>query len=131
MSYVTRLVSAFARKRAKELIDKAPDGYVSRLGPPSRTGEQNDKMWAMLGDVARAKPEGRTCTPEVWKGLFMHSLGHQVIFEQALDGNGMVPMGFRSSRLSKQQFSDLIEVIYEYGARHEIVWTDPAERKAA
>lgn len=131
MAYATILKTPFARERAKQLIDKAPDGYIARLEQPKRTHDQNAKMWAMLSDIARAKPEGRELTPEVWKALFMHSLGHQVRFEAALDGNGMVPLGFRSSRLTKQQFSDLIEVIYEYGARHEVTWSDPEQRDEA
>jgi hypothetical protein len=74
--------------------------------------------------VSRAKPEGRELTPEVWKALFLHSLGHQQRFEMALDGNGVIPIGFRSSRLTKEQFSDLIEVIREYGARHGVRFMD-------
>ena len=109
--------------RAHQLLDKAPEGCVMEVKPPRRTDDQNAKMWAMLSDVSRAKPEGRSLTPDVWKALFMHSLDHQTRFEQALDGNGVVPVGFRSSRLNKAQMSDLIEVIYEYGSRHGVQWS--------
>jgi hypothetical protein len=81
-------------------------------------------MWAMLSDVAMAKPEGRMATPDVWKELFMHALDHAARFEMGLDGQPF-PCGFRSSRLSKQQMSDLIEFIAEYGARHGVQWTEP------
>jgi hypothetical protein len=84
----------------------------------------------MLSDVSRAKPEGRELTPDVWKSLFLHALDHAQRFEMALDGKGMVPVGFRSSRLTKEQMSDLIEMIYEYGARHGVEWSDP-QRSAA
>jgi hypothetical protein len=87
---------------------------------------QNAKLWAMLSDVSRAKPDGRELTPDVWKALFMHSLDHAQRFEMALDGNGMVPVGFRSSRLTKAQMGDLIELIYEYGARHDVQWSEAA-----
>ena len=50
----------------------------------------------------------------------MHSLDHGQRFEMALDGKGMVPVGFRSSKLTKEQFSDLFAVIEEYAARHNI-----------
>jgi hypothetical protein len=62
----------------------------------------------MISDVSRAKPEGRTHTPEIWKCLFMQSCGHKVRFEIGLDGEPF-PVGFHSSRLSKSQFADLIE----------------------
>jgi hypothetical protein len=42
----------------------------------------------------------------------------------ALDGNGMVPVGFRSSRLSKVQMGELLDFICEYAARHGVVFQD-------
>ena len=118
------LWSEAARLRAKILIEKAPKNSVVKVIPPKRTVSQNDKMWAMLTDVSTSNPEGREHIPEVWKELFMHSLGHSARFEMGLDGQPF-PCGFKSSRLSKAQMSDLIEVIYEYGARHDIRWSEP------
>ena len=112
------------RALAKRLIDLAPVDGIVKIGDAKRTQEQNDKMWAMISDVSRAKPEGRRHTPEVWKALFMHACGHAVQFEQGLDGQPF-PVGFRSSRLNKSQMSDLIEFIYSYGAQHGVVWSEP------
>lgn len=108
------------REVASAIIAKAPDGAVMEITAPRRTTDQNARMWAMLSAISRAKPEGRTCTPDVWKALFMHALDHAQRFEMALDGNGMVPVGFRSSRLTKAQMADLMTVIEEYAARHGI-----------
>lgn len=110
---------------AKGLVDKAPNGSTITIRPPKRTVPQNDKMWAMLTDVSVAKPEGREMTPDLWKPVFMQALGHEVQFIMGLD-NLPFPVGFRSSHLSKEQMSDLIEFIYEYGARHGVRWTEPA-----
>jgi len=118
------LSSAAARDRAHHLIRHAPEGYVVTVKPPARSTDQNDKMWAMLSDISLAKPQGRRLIPEAWKAAFMHALGHEVRFTPALDGDGMIPLGYRSSRLTKAQMSDLIELMYEYGARHGVVWTD-------
>ena len=119
-----RLTSRLGRARAVDLVQRAPEGAVVNIRAANRTSEQNSKMWAMLSDISRAKPEGRELTPDVWKALFLHSLDHAQRFEMALDGRGMVPVGFRSSRLSKEQMSDLIESIYEYGARHGVEWSE-------
>lgn len=62
--------------------------------------------------------------PEIWKSLFMMAAGFSFRWEPGLDGEGVVPVGFRSSRLNKAEFSDLIECIREYGARHGVQWTD-------
>lgn len=112
------------REFAKTMIDRAPDNAVVTIKEATRTVDQNSRLWAMISDVSRAKPEGRMHTPEVWKCLFMNSCGHAVQFELGLDGKPF-PVGFRSSRLNKAQMSDLMEFVSEYGARHGVVWTDP------
>jgi hypothetical protein len=122
--YVVTLGNSFSRDKAKRIVEQAPEGYVFSVSPPKRTNDQNAKMWAMLTDISLAKPEGRMLTPDVWKSLFLHALDHSIRFEPALDGNGMVPMGFRSSKLTKAQMGDLLDLIGEYGARHQVVWSD-------
>jgi hypothetical protein len=112
------------RAYARKAIDEAPDNAVVSITKPTRTNAQNAKLWAMLEDVRRAKPEGRQWVKDTWKAAFMHSLGHQVQFAEGLDGSGPFPVGFRSSRLNKEQMSDLIEVIYEYGSRHGVEWRE-------
>ena len=110
---------------ACEIIRRAPTDSVVKVSGPTRTLDQNSKLWAMLSDVSRAKPEGRHWTPEVWKAAFMHALGHEMQFEQAIDGRGFFPLGFRTSRLSKAQFADLITTVQEYGDRHGVAWSEP------
>ena len=114
------LVLGRFRETAHRIIDAAPMGSRFSVKPPRRTIPQNDRLWAMLSEIAAAKPEGRELTPDVWKALFIHSLDHGQRFEMALDGRGQVPVGFRSSKLSKEQMSDLFAVIEEYAARHGV-----------
>lgn len=119
------------RDFAKRLIDMAPADAVVSIREAKRTLDQNAKFHAMLSDVSRAMPDGRRHTPEVWKALFMHACGHAVQFEMGLNGQPF-PVGFRSSRLTKKQMSDLIETVYAYGAEKGVVWTEPeAQERAA
>lgn len=115
---------------AAKLIQAAPDDAVVTIREATRNADQNARMWAMLSDVARAKPEGRHWTTDVWKAAFMHSLGYQVRFCEGLDGQGPFPTGFRTSRLTVRQMADLITVIGEYGDRHGVRWTEPQEVSA-
>ena len=117
------LGGAASRAVAKRIIDAAPLGAVCSVRPAKRTADQNAALWAKLSDISRAKPEGRMHTPEVWKSLFMSACGHKCQFELGLDGTPF-PVGFRSSRLNKQEMSDLLEFVNEYGARHGVVWTN-------
>jgi hypothetical protein len=115
------------RRRAHQLIERAPDRAVVNIRAANRSSDQNAKMWAMLSDIARAKPGGRVLSTENWKALFMSAAGFQCTFEPSIDGKGVVPLGFKSSRLNKAEFSDLIECIYAFGAEHGVEWTDPVD----
>ena len=114
------------RRLAHQLIDKAPINAVVKISPEQRSLDQNNKMWAMISDVSRQKPEGRLHVPEVWKAIFMAACGHEVQFENGLD-NKPFPIGFRSSNLSKTQMVDLIEYMYFYGSKHDIKWSEEYE----
>lgn len=114
------------RRLAHQLIDHAPVDAVVKVSAAKRSDDQNAKMWAMLSDISRAKPEGRMHIPEVWKCIFMAALGHEVKFEMGLD-NQPFPIGFRTSRLTKPEMSDLIEFIYAYASKHNIKWSENYE----
>lgn len=120
-----RLNGSFARSKAKQLIDKAPQGAVVNIREATRSTEQNALLWTLLSEVSRAKPDGRTHTPDVWKSLFMAACGHAVQFEAGLDG-APFPIGFRSSRMSKQQMTDLIEFIFAWCAEKGVQLSEAA-----
>ena len=117
------LHSQSQRDFAKRLIDKAPPSAVLNIRPARRTKEQSDRMWAMLSDISRAKPEGRIHTPQVWKCIFLNMLGHEMEYIEGLNGE-VFPLGFHSSELSVKQMTDLIETLFWYGATHGLEWGD-------
>lgn len=122
------LLGTYSRGEAHRLIDTAPDGAVVNVKPERRSTDQNSKLWAMLSDVSRAMPDGRKHPPETWKALFMHACSYPVQFETGLSGEPF-PIGFRSSRLSKAQMSELIEFILAWGSERGVRWSD--ETRAA
>jgi hypothetical protein len=125
MTHTVALSNPHSRLRAHALIDRAPPSYVCKVEAPRRTGEQNDKLWAMLTDVSLSKPQGRKHTPEMWKCIFMQACGHEVQFLHGLDGLPF-PAGFRSSRMTKAQMSELIEFISAWGAENGVRWSEQA-----
>ena len=127
----TKVVAGEQRIRAQKLIGRAPDGYVVTIAEPTRTLDQNALLWAALSDISRAKPGDREMTPEQWKSVFMDAAGFKPTFVPNLEGDSFLCLGYKSSRLTKAQFSDLIEAIFEFGARHDVRWTQPDERRAA
>jgi len=126
-----RLVGESQRAFAHRLIDKAPAGAVVNVREAVRSSEQNALMWVLLSDIARAKPMGRALKSEGWKALFMDMIDKKPSWEPNLDGSGVVCIGYKSSRLSKAEMSEMIESIYAFGAEHGVIWSEPAERRAA
>ena len=102
--------------------------YVMTVKEPVRTLEQNDYMWEILGKISRAKPMGIVETPDNWKALAMNAAGHEVQFMQGLDGRPF-PVGFRSSKMNKEQMSQLIDWLLMFCAEQGVKLND--ERNAA
>lgn len=120
------------RKRAIDFISAAPDGTRVEFKAEKRTTEQSDKMWAMLTDIAKQATHcGRRYSTDAWKVLFLHALGHEVQFIPALQGQTFIPYGQRSSDLSKEEMSNMIELMYSYGAEHGVKWHDKTKEASA
>lgn len=114
------------RQRAAGWAMKAPFGTRIAFKQTKRTIPQNDRMWAMLTDIACQKEHcGRKYTPDQWKVLFMHACGREVQFIPALDGSTFIPWGQSSSDLSKQEMTDLIEFMFAWGAENGVEFHDP------
>lgn len=119
------LRSRAERERAVKWIGQAPTGTRVTFQDPKRSLPQNDRMWAMLTDVAAQKEHvGRKYTPDQWKVLFMHACGREVEFIPALDTSTFIPWGQSSSDLSKQEMTDLIEFIFSWGAENGVQFHD-------
>lgn len=119
------------RQRAHRYVDAAPDGTRIEFKAAKRSLPQNDRMWAMLTDIAQQKEHaGRKFTPDQWKVIFLSAIGREVQFIPSLDGKTFIPWGQSSSDLSKGEMSDLIEFIAAWGAENGVVFHD-GEAKAA
>lgn len=119
------------RKYARRQISAAPADWVVVITEPTRTIDQNAKLWPMLQDVSRqVEWYGRRLTTEDWKHVFTASLRKLDVVPN-LDGTGFVALGMSTSQMSKREFSALIELIYAFGAEKGVVWSDPKEWRAA
>jgi hypothetical protein len=116
------------RARASRLLDVVPAGTRVAFKGTRRSVDQNSKMWAMLTEVShQLKWHGQSLRPDDWKLLFLDALTRESRTVPSLDGTGTVDLGRSSSDLSKQEMSDLIELIHAFGAEHGVVFHDHAE----
>jgi len=117
----------FARKAGRKV--------AITIGEPSRSLEQNDRMWALLTDIARQVQwpvDGRlqTLRPEDWKHILSAGLKREQRVAQGIDG-GFVILGQRTSQMTKRELSDLMTLIETFGAERGVEFTEPARAECA
>lgn len=122
--YIIILHSKSQRDAAKRLIDCAPDDAIVNVRKANRSTQQNSRLWAMLSDISRSKPQGRAMTPERWKAAIMQSFGHAVQFENDLEGRPF-PIGHSSSALTVSEMSELQEFMSAHFTPLGVRWTEP------
>lgn len=115
------LNDAADRARACTWIAKAPAGTRVEFKASKRTLPQNDLFWGMLTDIARQiEWHHAWLTPDDWKLIFLHALDRELRVAPSLDGVGFVNLGRSSSDLSKEEMSNLIELMLAFGAQHNV-----------
>lgn len=132
--HILRLANDAVRQRAIRWILKAPEGMLVEFREPTRSLDQNAKLWPMLEDVARqVEWYGQHLTAEEWKDVFTASLRKAKVVP-GLDAGTFVVLGLHTSKLKTAEFSCLIELIYAFGAERAVAWSEPVirdERRAA
>lgn len=118
-----KLVTKAHRQRAIALVSAAPEGYVVQIGEETRSQEQNRLLWPLISDIQKQAPGMEAFSADDIKLRFLHALGVELRFLPELEGSGMFPVGQRSSTLTKAQFSGLITLLYQYGERHGVKWS--------
>jgi hypothetical protein len=120
------------RFRAADLVRKVPCGTLVSFKDAKRTLDQNSKMWAMLTDIARqVEWHGLKLRPNDWKLIFLDALRRELRIVPNLDGTGFVALNQSSSDLTKEEMSNMIELMFEFGARHGVVFNEPDEEPEA
>jgi hypothetical protein len=129
---MTQTVLLMSRKldqlTARRWLANPPADCVVRFGKATRSDKQNRKLWPMLQDLQRQIPGMRLRTLDDIKLQFLNALGVEMRFLPTLEGEGMFPVGLKSSTLTKLQFAGLIELLYAFGAKNDVVWSEPSTR---
>lgn len=116
-----RLIGPSQRSYAAKLIADAPDGYVMKLAKETRSDRQNNALHGWIDILRKALPDTfGQFTVEDCKLRLMNSLRTEMRFLPALDGQGLFPVGQRTSTLTVEQFSALQTIVIEYAARNGI-----------
>lgn len=118
------------REKAAAWCAKLPQFSRVEFKAPKRTIPQNDRMWAMLTEIA-AQVEWRDLlgrplkmTTDQWKVFFLDMLNREALLVPNAEGTGYVNLGRSSSDLGKAEMSDLIELLFVFGAQHDVTFSE-------
>lgn len=115
-----------ARRGACAFAMQAPEGWHVTFRPPTRSLDQNARMWAMLGEISKQVDwYGRKLTPEAWKCVFSASLKKQDVVP-GLHGDFVV-IGQSTSQMGIREMSDLMELMAAFGAERSVKFSEPVE----
>jgi hypothetical protein len=81
-------------------------------------------LWAALTDIAeQVEWYGQKLTPEDWKDMMTASLRKARVVP-GLDAGSFVPLGMRTSDMTKEEFSMLLDLIQAFGAERGVTFGD-------
>lgn len=119
MSRIYILAHQEARRRASAAIFDAPDGYTVTVAAPKRSGDQNARMWVLLGALAdQVVWHGQKLSPAEWKDMATAALKQQRVVP-GIEG-GFVVLGTSTSAMTKAEMVELQDFVETFGAEHNV-----------
>jgi len=111
-----------ARTNALQAVKNAPDGYEVKISEKTRSKDQNAHLWAILTDISeQVEWHGQKLSSTDWKHILSASLSKEQRMAPGING-GFVLLGRATSKMSKSEFSDLLELAYAFGAEHDVTF---------
>lgn len=94
----------------------------------TRSDLQNDKLWPVLRDISRqvewvVDNQAVYMGEEDWKTVFSAALTKHLRVARGVDG-GFVMLGTRTSSMSVEMFSNLLELALAFGTEHNVRWSE-------
>lgn len=125
MSRATIILSDDAeRKKAVRWAMLAPVNTRVEFKRARRSVDQNSRLWAMLTEVStHVEYYGKKRDAETWKDLFTAAY-REIEMLPGLDGRSFVQVGLRTSDMSKEELTGLMQLIEAYGAEHGVVFKE-------
>jgi hypothetical protein len=100
----------------------AGNKLVLTVEQEKRSQEQNQLMWSVLTDLSRQVMwHGQKLTKEEYKDLLTAGLKKQRAIP-GIDG-GFVVLGTSTSKMTKQEMTDLITLAHAFGDEREVKWS--------
>ena len=117
---VVQINSELDRRKVATWAGNVPPGTTVEFRAPRRSLDQNALMWSLLGQISKQVDwYGQKLSSEDWKDVLTASLRRTRVVP-GIDAGTFVPLGMRTSQMTKEEISELIELIYAFGAERGV-----------
>jgi hypothetical protein len=124
------LQSGSDREKAAAWVKNAPTGTSVEFRGPRRSVDQNSLLWSLLGQVSQqVQWYGQKLSSEDWKDVCSASLRRYNVVP-GIDAGTFVPLGMRTSQMSKEDMTALIELIIAFGTERGVKFREFAGEMA-
>lgn len=114
--------SKAAREKIARWAFNSPPGTRVEFKAPRRTIDQNALLWARLTEISKkVNWYGQKLTSEDWKDLFTASLRKAHVVP-GIDGDSFVPLGMRTSDMTKEEMGNLLDLIDAFAAERGVIF---------
>lgn len=121
MSRFAFTLTSHNRAELERKLLALPNGWRLEAKEPKRTLAQNDRFWAMLTQLSlKVVWHGQRLSPEDWKVVMMSALNQELRIVPNIHGNGFVQLGRSSSKLSKVEMTELMDLIEAFAAEQGV-----------
>ncbi len=115
------------RQKAVRWAQQAPTGTTIEFKAPRRSLDQNALLWSRLGELSNAiEWHGQRLSSDDWKTLLTASL-RQSRFVPGIDPGTVVPLGLRTSDMTKAEMAELLTLIEAFAAERGVTFMDQRE----
>lgn len=122
--------SAVDRERICRWARNVEAGTTVEFRKARRSDEQNRLLWARLGDISeQVEWYGQNLSAEDWKTVLTASLRKSRVVPGVEPGS-IVVLGLSTSKMTKEEFSMLLDLIDAFAAERGVSWTGEAANAA-
>lgn len=108
------------RRQIATWARNVPPGTTVEFRAPRRSTDQNALMWSLLTQISKqVEWFGKLRSPEDWKDLSTAAL-RGAEFVPGITPGTVVPLGMRTSQMTSEEISELIESLYAFGAERGV-----------
>lgn len=112
------------RAKLHKWADGLPKGSRIEAKSPRRSLDQNALLWSLLSQVsAQVDWYGVRLSSEDWKDVFSASLRKARVVP-GIDPGTFVPLGMRTSDMTKEEMTALIELVFAFGAERGVTFRE-------